>query len=168
MTLSMYQASVPVLTRNLKILDGILAKGAKHAEQHEIDPAVLLNARLYPDMFPLLKQVQIATDIAMRGANRLAGDEPLSTADSESSFDDVHARIRHSLEALDAYRPEQIDGSEERAITLKLPSGEMKFDGQSFLLSFVLPNLFFHIATAYGILRHNGVPLGKADFLGGR
>lgn len=162
----MYKASIPVFSRNLKVLDAVLAKAAAHADAHGIDPSVLVNARLYPNMFPLVRQVQIATDIALRGAARLAGQEPTSVPDDESSFDELRGRLRHALETLGAYRAEQIDGSETRAIHLKLPSGEMKFDGQSFLLNFVLPNMFFHVTTAYNILRHNGVPLGKTDFLG--
>ncbi|MDH3645920.1 MAG: DUF1993 domain-containing protein [Gammaproteobacteria bacterium] len=167
MTLSMYQASVPVLSHNLKSLDSILAKAKAHAEAQEIDPAVLLNARLYPDMFPMLKQVQIATDIGSRGICRIAGREPESMPDTETTFDELRARVRHALEQIESFRPEQIDGSEQRAIRLKLRNGnEIDFNGQSFLLNFILPNLFFHITTAYDILRHNGVPLGKSDFLG--
>ena len=166
MTLSMYKASIPVFSRNLRNLDAILAKGAAHAEQHGIDPSVLINARLFPDMFPLVRQVQIATDIILRGAARLAGQEPASDPDNESSFDELRKRLDKALDTLESYKPEQIDGGEAREILLKLPSGEMKFDGQTFLLGFVLPNMYFHITTTYNILRHNGVPLGKTDYLG--
>ncbi|MDH3588306.1 MAG: DUF1993 domain-containing protein [Gammaproteobacteria bacterium] len=168
MTLSMYQASVPVFKTALRNLDAILARGVQHAEEHDIDPAVLLEARLFPDMFTLCRQVQVASDFALRGACRLAGQEPKSTADTETTFGELRARIATALDTLDSYRPEQIDGSEERVIHLKLPIGEMDFDGKHFLQYFVLPNLFFHVTTAYNILRHNGVPLGKTDFLGAK
>ncbi len=167
MNLSMYQALVPVCVRTLSNLDAILAKGAAHAESHDIDPDVFLSARLYPDMFPLTRQVQIACDIAGRAAARLAGTEPASVADTESSFDELSARIRHTLEILQGFGPEQIDGNEQREIRLQLRSGEMTFSGVDYLFHFVLPNVFFHVTTAYNILRHNGVVLGKRDFLGG-
>lgn len=168
MSLSMYSASIPVLSRVLSNLVGILDKAALHAEARKIDPAVLLNARLFPDMFPLTRQIQIASDMAKGCAARLAGEEPPAWADSETSFADLQARLRRTLAYLDTFRAEQIDGSETREITLHLRSGPLSFQGQDYLLSFVLPNLFFHATTAYGILRHNGVELGKADFLGGR
>ncbi|NNF66592.1 MAG: DUF1993 domain-containing protein [Gammaproteobacteria bacterium] len=168
MTISMYQASAPVLVQSLTALENILAKATAHAEKHDIDPVVLLESRLYPDMFPLTRQVQIATDIAVRGVCRLAGDEPVSMPDTEKSFAQLSQRIAKAVAAIEAYQPQQIDGSEDRSIQLQLRSGEMNFTGQQFLLSFVLPNLYFHITTTYAILRHNGVSLGKADFLGAK
>lgn len=167
MTLSMYQASVPVFTCVLRQLRHVLDKGLAHAGEKGVEPAVLLKMRLYPDMFPLTRQVQIATDMAKNGAARLAGVEPLKFEDDESSFQELFARIDRALDYLDTFEPAQIDGSEGRPISVMTRArGELRFDGQTYLLAFVLPNLYFHAATAYGILRHAGVPLGKVDFLG--
>ena len=128
--------------------------------------AVLLQARLYPDMFPLVRQVQIASDIARRGLARLAGVESAAMEDNEASFDDLIGRIETTLASLEAFTPEQIDGTETKAIELPIRGETLRFSGQSFLLLFVLPNVYFHVTTAYDILRHNGVELGKRDFLG--
>jgi uncharacterized protein len=166
MTLSMFEAAVPPLARSLTNLSGILAKAAAHAEAKGIDPAVLLQARLYPDMFPLVRQVQIATDIARRGLARLAGVESTSMEDDEASFADLISRIETTLAGLSALSPEQIDGTETKPIELPIRGETLHFSGQSFLLFFVLPNVYFHVTTAYDILRHNGVELGKRDFLG--
>ena len=168
MTLSMYQASVPSFIRALNNLAGVLAKGAVHAESRKIDPSVLLGSRLYPDMFPLVRQVQIATDMVKGGAARLAGLEPPPYADTETSFAELQARIARTIEFLKTIKPEQIDGSETRAIALVNRFGTLNFVGIDYLNDFVLPNLYFHAATAYNILRHNGVELGKQDFLGRR
>jgi hypothetical protein len=162
----MYQASVPVLVRMLGNLRGVLDKAAAHAEARKIDPAALIGFRLYPDMFPLSRQVQIACDMAKGGVARLAGADPERHDDTETSFAELSARIDKTIAYIKTFTSEQIDGSEERAIVLKSPRGELKFTGQSYLLHFVLPNVYFHIATAYGILRHNGVELGKQDFIG--
>lgn len=166
MTLSMFEAAVPPLARSLRNLAAILAKAAAHAEAKGIDPAVLLQARLYPDMFPLVRQVQIATDIARRGLARLAGVESAAMEDNEASFEDLIGRIATTLANLEAFTPEQIDGTETKAIELPIRGETLRFSGQSFLLFFVLPNVYFHVTTAYDILRHNGVELGKRDFLG--
>ncbi len=166
MSLSMYQAAVPALARSLTNLAAILAKAAAHAEARSLDPAVLLQARLYPDMFPLVRQVQIATDIARRGLARLAGVESTAMADDEASFTDLIGRLETTLASLSAFSPEQIDGTETKAIELAIRGETLRFSGQSFLLFFVLPNVYFHVTTAYAILRHNGVELGKRDFLG--
>jgi len=166
MSISMYKASVPVCIRMLNNLIGILEKGAAHCEEKGIDPTVLVNGRLFPDMFPLVRQVQIASDIAKRGAARLAGLEPETVPDTETSFDDMIGRVRGVIAFLEAFEPAQIDGSEARPITFKLRGADVTFDGQTFLLNFVLPNVFFHITTAYNILRHNGVAIGKPDYLG--
>jgi uncharacterized protein len=166
MSLSMYQASVPVFTRTLHNLRAILQKGEAHAQARKIEPSVLLNARLYPDMFPLVRQVQIATDMAKGAAARLAGVEVPRYEDTETRFDELCARIDKTLGFIGQYGALQIDGSEERPITLKTGRGELHFKGQAYLLHFVLPNLYFHSATAYNILRHNGVELGKMDYLG--
>jgi uncharacterized protein len=166
MTISMYQASVPVFQRTLGALDKILDKAAAYAEERKIDPAVLVGARLYPDMFPLSRQVQIATDHAKGASARLAGLPVPSFEDAEKSFPELKARIAKTLAFIATVKPEQIDGSEGRDITLKAGPRELSFKGQEYLLFFALPNFYFHATTAFGILRHNGVPIGKLDFLG--
>ncbi|MEL7245131.1 MAG: DUF1993 domain-containing protein [Cyanobacteria bacterium J06573_2] len=166
MTISMYQASVPVLIRSLNNLAAILEKGAAHAEAKNIDPSVLLGSRLYPDMFPLTKQVQIASDIARRGAARLADSEAPSIEDNETTFSELIARIQKTTSYLETLKPDVIDGSEEKSITLPVGKDTMTFTGMPFLLYFVMPNVYFHVTTAYDILRHCGVELGKMDFLG--
>lgn len=168
MTLSMYQALVPGVVRMLGNLAAILEKAAAHAETHGFDPSVLVEARLYPDMLPLVRQVQIATDIASRGAARLAGQEPPGTPDTETTISQLGDRLRRTIGFLESFSPDQIDGSEDRSIRFKIRGEDVTFDGQSYLLNFVLPNVYFHITTAYNILRHNGMPLGKRDFLGDR
>lgn len=166
MTISMYQASVPVFIRTLNNLVGILEKGAKYAEEKKIDPSVLVNSRLSPDMFPLFKQVQIASDIAKRGAAELAGVEAPKFEDNETTFPELIDRIQKTISYLDTFKSEQIDGSEERTITLQMRDNTLSFQGMPFLLYFVLPNVYFHVTTAYDILRHCGVEVGKQDFLG--
>jgi hypothetical protein len=162
----MYQASVPVLKQMLNNLSDILEKGAAHAEAKKIDPAVLIASRLYPDMFALARQVQVATDTAKGCAARLAGKEIPKYEDNEATFPELVARIKKTVGFLDTFKAEQIDGSEDKNITLQLRSGDLNFTGISYLLHFALPNFYFHVTTAYDILRHNGVELGKMDFLG--
>ncbi len=166
MSLSMYQASIPTLLRGLDSLAAILAKAAAHAAARKIAPEVLLNARLAPDMLPLVRQVQIVSDTAKGCAARLAGIEVPSYADTEASFDELQERLAKTVTFLKGVAPEQIDGSEERAIVLKAHDQEIHFTGRTYLLGFVLPNFYFHLTTAYGILRHNGVEIGKKDYLG--
>ena len=166
MTISMYQASVPVYLQYLNSISAVLDKGAAFAESKKIDPAVLLQTRLYPDMHPLVKQVQIFTDQAVRGISRLAGTEPPAFPDTETTFSELKTRIEKAIAHVQSFKPEQIDGSEERDIVMKTPRGDMTFKGQQYLLGFSLPNFFFHATTAYAILRHKGVPLGKRDFMG--
>lgn len=166
MKLSMYQASVPVFTRTLGHLAAILEKGAAHAEARKIDPSVLINARLFPDMFPLARQVQIATDNAKGPAARLAGVEVPKFEDVEKTFPELQARIKKTVDYLKTLKPEQIDDSEERDITLQLRGNPVTFKGMPYLLQFALPNFYFHVTTAYDILRHNGIELGKQDYLG--
>jgi hypothetical protein len=165
MALSMYQASTPVFVRMLGNLSVILGKAAAYAETKKIDPSVFINARLAPDMLPLSFQVQIACDSAKGCAARLAGIEIPSHPDTETTFAELQARISKTIDFLQSVSAAQIDGSEERTITLKLRQ-EMQFQGQAYLLGFALPNFYFHITTAYAILRHNGLDIGKADFLG--
>jgi hypothetical protein len=162
----MYQASVPVFIRMLENLAAILEKAAAHAEARKIDPAVLLASRLYPDMFSLTKQVQIAADAAKGGSARLAQQEPPAFEDNEASFADLVARVRRTVDYLRTIEPAQIDGGEDRTVTWKTRVATKSMQGMPYLLNHVLPNFYFHIATAYGILRHNGVELGKGDYLG--
>ena len=167
MSLSMYQASVTVFTRALTALSANLDKAAADAEARGIDPSVFINARLAPDMFALARQVQIAADTARNGAALLAGDTPPSHPDTETTFPELKARIAAVLDYLKTFKPEQFEGAETRTVVLKMRAGDMSFAGADYLLGFALPNLYFHAATAYDILRANGVALGKRDFLGG-
>jgi len=166
MTISMYQVAVPSVVRSLNNLVAILEKAAAHAEAKKIDPAVLINSRLYPDMFPLSRQIQIASDVARRGVARLAGVEAPSIEDNEVSFADLSNRLQETIAYLKTFTPDQIDGTESKSISLPIGTETMTFEGQPFLLYFVLPNVYFHVTTAYNILRHCGVEIGKRDFLG--
>jgi hypothetical protein len=163
----MHQISIPVFARALNNLAAILNKAAAHAEARKIDPSVLINYRLAPDMLPLSRQVQIASDTAKGCAARLAGVDVPSFADTETTFPELQERIDKTLAFLNTLTAEQIDGSESRTVTIQLRGKDVQFVGLAYLTSFVLPNLFFHVTTAYAILRHNGVELGKADYLGG-
>lgn len=167
MTLSMYQASVPVFERALSNLLHVLKKGEAHAKAKGVTDEVLLGTRLIPDMLPLTKQVQIACDMAARGAARLAGVEPASFEDNETTLEQLYARIEKVIAYVKGFTPAQIDGSETRAIELKMRSGELKFTGQEYLLTFIIPNLYFHCTTTYVILREAGADLGKTDFIAG-
>ncbi len=166
MTLTMHQASVPPIAHSLRSLIAVLRKAAAHAEARSIDPAALLQARLYPDMFPLVRQVQIVSDIARRGMARLAQIDPPVMEDTETGFEELIARLEGTIAYIRSFSADQIDGSEEQEISLPVRDETLYFDGKTFLLYFVLPNLYFHVTTAYAILRHNGVELGKRDFLG--
>ena len=166
MSISMYQASVPVFIRGLENLSAILHKAVAHAEAKKIDPSVLVNARLYPDMLPLSRQVQIASDNSKGPAARLAGVERPVYEDTEVTFDELQARIAKTIAFLKTLTPAQVDGSEERDITVQFPGREMHFKGLPYLLGFALPNFFFHVTTAYAILRASGVELTKPDFIG--
>jgi hypothetical protein len=168
MKISMYQVSVPVFTRMLNNLAAVLDRGAAYAEAKKIEPLVLINARLYPDMLPLVKQVQIASDGAKGAVARLAGQEPPKYEDAETTFADLKARIQKTIAYLNTFKPEQIDGSEEKTITLQIRGNAVPFQGLAYLLNHATPNFYFHITTAYDILRHNGVEIGKADYLGTR
>jgi hypothetical protein len=166
MKISMYQASVPTIIRALNNLAAILEKGAAHAEAKKIDPGVLIGSRLYPDMFPLVKQVQIASDVSKGGSARLAQVDPPAFEDNEASFPELVARLRKTVAFLETLKPEQIDGSEDRTVTWQTRTSTKSMQGLPYLLNHVLPNVNFHVTTAYNILRHNGVELGKPDFLG--
>lgn len=167
MTISMYRASVPVFKTLLGNLDSFLDKAKAYAETRKIDPNALLHARLSPDMFHLIKQVQVATDQAKGAAARLASVEIPKFEDNEATFADLKTRIAKTIAFLDTLKPEQIDGFEERKIVLTIRGEERPFKGIDYLLGFATPNVYFHIAAVYMILRHNGLELGKADFLAG-
>lgn len=166
MSLSMYEIAVPPMIRSLTNLRSILEKAATHAETKKIAPSVLVNARLYPDMFPLVRQVQIATDVAKGAVSRLAGVEPPKYEDIETTFEELFARVDKTVALLESTDPKQLEGSEENTILLSMHDKTVTFKGLPYLVDFVLPNVYFHVATVYAILRHNGVEIGKKDFLG--
>ena len=167
MTMSMYNALVPGLSNTLQALSAVLAKGAAHCEARKIDPNALLQSRVFPDMFPLTRQVQIACDMAKGGVARLAGVDNPKFDDNETTFAQLQDRIARTLAFMHSVSPDQIDGSEAKVITLPLPSRTLEFTGQQYLTTFVIPNVYFHATTAYNLLRQGGVDIGKRDFLGG-
>jgi len=166
MSLSMHQASVTAFTKALLNLRAVLQKAKAHALEHKIEEAVYISSRLFPDMLPLSSQVQIATDIARSTTARLAGVEPPSYEDNEKTFDDLMARIQRSVDYMAGLDVAAFDSAATREITRPVRGQPHTFTGLNYFLQFAVPNVYFHAATAYGILRHNGVPLGKADFLG--
>lgn len=166
MSIDMYQSSIPVFVKMLGNLSAILVKAATHAETKGIDQSIFINFCLAPDMYPLSKQVQIATDMAKGCAARLAGLEIPSYEDNETMFADLQARIAKTVAFIQTVTPGQINGKEDLAVSFKIRGTERSFIGLPYLLNFVLPNLYFHITTTYAILRHNGVELGKLDYLG--
>ena len=166
MTINMYNASVPVLKHTLTALSAILDKGEAHCTAKKIEPSVMLGTRLIPDMLPLIRQVQIACDMAKGGGARLAGVEVPNYSDTETNFAELKARIAKTIAFLDTLKPDQFKGSEERDIKMKAGPQDMHFKGQPYLTGFVLPNVYFHATTAYAILRQNGADIGKFDFLG--
>lgn len=166
MKISMYEASVPVFIHALNNLASILEKGRVHAEAKKIDAAVLPNLRLFADMFPLSRQVQIASDIARGGAARLAGLDMPTYEDNEKTVPELVERLRKTVAYLQTLTPEQFDGGEDKTVTWQTRSGSKSMQGLPYLNKHVLPNVYFHVTTAYNILRHNGVELGKKDFLG--
>ncbi len=163
--LSMHAVSAPIFVRMLNNLSSILANAEKQAKVKGYDPGVLLNSRLAPDMFPLTRQVQIATDHAKGCVARLAGKQIEPIEDTETSFADLQARIKKVLAIVESYTPEQFDGAETREITIKIPNMELKFSGIDYVNQWAMPNFYFHCVTAYDILRANGIELGKKDFL---
>jgi uncharacterized protein len=165
--MSLYDATVPLFIQMLTALTGILNKAEAHCQAKGIQPEVLLSARLYPDMLPFTKQVQLACDFAAKGSARLADVEVPSTADSEKSFDELRQRLAKTIDYLKTFSPVQFEGAETKDITFPAgPSGNLTLKGQQFVNRFVFPNFFFHTSIAHGILRHNGVEIGKRDFLG--
>jgi len=163
--LSMHAVSAPVFVRMLNNLSAILTKAENHAKAKDIDPATLLNAKLAPDMFALIRQVQIATDHAKGAAARLTGTQIEAIEDTETSFAQLQARIRRVVAIVESFKPEQYDGAENREISVKIPNAELKFSGIDYVNHWAMPNFYFHIVTAYDILRASGVELGKRDFL---
>jgi hypothetical protein len=168
MSIPIYEIAVPSFQRHLQILDTLLDKAVAYAEARKIDPAALLTARLFPDMHPLPRQVQLACDAAKGAGARLAGLPVPSHPDVETTFPELKERIAKTRAFLDTVTPAQMEGAESRTVTLQLRSGEQSFTGQEYLLGFALPNFYFHCTTTYALLRHNGVELGKLDFLGRR
>ncbi len=166
MAISMYRASIPVFVQYLSALSAILKKAEAYCSTKKIEPSVLVGSRLAPDMFALARQIQIATDHAKGAASRLSGSETPSYPDTETTFDELQARIAKTLDYIQSFKPEQIDGSDDKDIVLKIGGKEYPFTGVDYLTQFALPNFFFHITTAYGILRHCGVEIGKRDFVG--
>lgn len=166
MPLTMYQASVPVMLQMLASISAVLDKAAQHCEARKIDPSVVVNYRLAPDMHPLSRQIQIMTDQAKGAVARLSGIEPPAFADTETTFDELKARIAKTVAFVKSATPAEIDGSEDREVTLKIGPTEMKLKGSQYFFHFFLPNFYFHATTAYDILRHAGVEIGKRDFIG--
>jgi hypothetical protein len=166
MPISMYSAFIPVAVHTLESLSAILGKAAAHCQARKIDQAAFLTSRLFPDMLPMIKQVQIATDMVKGGAARLAGIEIPKYEDNEASFAELQARLAKTVAFLQTIEPQQIDGKEGAEIVLTLPTRQVTFKGQVYLTGYILPNLYFHTTTAYNLLRHGGVEIGKADFLG--
>jgi hypothetical protein len=162
----MHQASVGAFARTLSNMKAFLVKAKAHALDHKVEEAVYVNARLYPDMLPLSRQVQIATDIARGAAARLSGVEPPAYEDTEQTFDDLIARVQRTLDYMADLDAAKFDDAATREITRPVRGQPHTFTGINYLVQFAIPNVFFHTAMAYGILRHNGVPLGKADYLG--
>jgi hypothetical protein len=167
MTVSLYQASVPVFTQILTALSECLKKAESHAEVRKIDPEVLIQARLAPDMYPLVRQVQVATDEVKGVCARLTGGDVPSWPDNEASFGDLQARLKKAIDFAKGFKPDRFNDAEDRDISLTVGNEKMNWKGAVYLFNFALPNFYFHATTTYLILRHNGVDLGKRDFLGG-
>ena len=166
MTMNLYNASVPVFLQQLRAMKTVLAKAEQHAAARKIQPEVLLNARLFPDMFPLVRQVQIATDFAKGCTARLAGLEVPKWEDTEKTFAELQARLDKAIEFVGAVPESAIVGQEAREITVPMGGQPVQFTAQPYLVGNAIPNFFFHATTAYAILRHNGVEIGKRDFIG--
>ena len=167
MSLSIHDASVPVVVRAMQSLVGVIEKGRLHAESEKFDPAVVLATRLYPDMFPLSRQIQVVSDQCKGGIARLAGVDPPKFADTETTFAELRERLEKTLAFVKGVDVKKFEGAGTRPIEIKFPNNTLNFkNGWDYLLGFVLPNVYFHSATAYGILRHLGVKIGKHDFIG--
>ena len=166
MSLGMHRIIVPPAIRSLTTLRHLLAKAAEHCEARTIDPSALIGFRLFPDMLPLASQVRIATDMCVLCVSRLSGTEAPKFPDDEKTFAELDARVEKALAYVSTIPPAQIDGTEKKSVTFKTRRGEVTLEGIEYVQRFVLPNVYFHTTTTYDILRHNGVEIGKADFLG--
>lgn len=164
--MQLYDASIAPLIRNLLNLQHILQQGEAYAEQKKVAPEVLLNSRLYVDMYPLIKQVQLVSDMSKGAGGRLAGIEIPQYADDETSFEQLYARIAKTVAFLETITPLQLEGAEHKEVVLTIRKVDLSFTGLDYLEKWVMPNVYFHVTTAYNILRHLGVPLGKTDYLG--
>jgi uncharacterized protein len=165
--MSFYDATVPAFLQILSSLSGLLTKAEAHCEAKKIQPEVLLSARLYPDMLPLTKQIQIASDFAAKSCARLTGSEVPTTPDTEKTFEELRQRLAKTIDYVKAFKPAQFEGADAKDVTFPVgPNNSMTLKGQEFVSRFSFPNFYFHAATAHGILRHNGVEIGKRDFLG--
>ena len=165
--MSFHDATVPAFLQILGSLSGLLSKAETHCQTKNIEPDVLLNARLYPDMFPLSKQIQLVCDFAAKGCARLTHSEVPSTPDTEKTFEELRQRLASTMDYLKSFKPAQFDGADAKDVTFPVgPSNSLTLKGQQFASGFAFPNFYFHAATAHGILRHNGVEIGKRDFLG--
>lgn len=164
--LNMYDASVIPLKRALTNLSHILKKAEAHAFAKNIDPSIFVNARLFPDMYPLSRQVQIATDMSKGAVARLSGSEIPKYEDTETTFAELQGRITKTIDFINSISSAQLEGADVRTVVINIRKVDMTFSGQDYLLNWVMPNVYFHVTTAYNILRHNGVELGKPDFLG--
>ena len=167
MSFSVYDASIPPMIRMLENLSKLLDKAVKQAEERKLPLSELLEARLAPDMHPLPRQIQITSDAAKGTAARLAGMETPSFPDTETTFPELQSRISRTVDFLKSVAPEKLQGADDRTVTVKFPQGEMSFTGKEFLTNLALPNFYFHVTTAYGLLRHKGIEIGKRDYLGG-
>lgn len=166
--LTMYDFTISPLKRTLTNLSQILKKGEAYAKAKEVDPTILVESRLFIDMYPLKRQIQIATDMSKGAAARLAGIEIPVYEDNETTFEDLQARLEKTIAFLDSVTPQQFEGSESKQVTITIRKVDIQFTGLDYLQKWVLPNVYFHATTAYNILRHQGVDLGKSDFLGPR
>ena len=167
MAISMYQTSIPQFTKMLTNLSNILKKGEEFAKAKGVDDAVLVSeCRLAPDMFPLSKQIQIACDQVKNGMARLAGVEPPKLEDNETTFAQLQERIAKTIAFTNSLKPAQVDGTEAKDIKFSIREWNFEFVGEQYLLTWIIPNFYFHVTTAYAILRHNGVEIGKTDYLG--
>ncbi|CAM2148611.1 DUF1993 domain-containing protein [Pararobbsia alpina] len=166
MALTMYQASVPVFVRGLRVLSTLVGKAEAYADTHKIAPAVLLDARLAPDMLPFTGQIQRASDTSKLSGQRLSGVAAPRFEDTETSFDELQQRIAKTVAYLETLQPASFQGAEARTVQLNFGDFKPNFSGDNYLLTFALPNFFFHVTTAHDILRHNGLPVGKLDYLG--
>jgi hypothetical protein len=167
--MSFYDATVPAFLQILNSLTGLLTKAEAHCNAKNIKPEVLLGARLFPDMYPLTRQIQTACDFAAKTCARLTGSEVPSVPDTETTFDELKQRLARTIDYVKGFKPAQFEGADARDVTFPVgPSNSMTLKGQQYLSNFAFPNFYFHAATAHGILRHNGVEVGKRDFLGVR